>query len=177
MWCRCCYQVVMRLFEFWIDTKRQKWSNSKIVDGSLIIGYGIESSCQRIKHWNVICLVISPQLTYDDPSFWTWGFIHERPSWVSWARVLVLPVLELDLCSEHFRVIELCIGDGKVNPLEQMTHPTSPIVFLIVRVWPKNQNLGIFRKCDGSLITFPSLLPPLAGPSAWRPEFKRCNRC
>ena len=83
----------------------------KIVDGSLINGYGIENSCRRIKHLNVICLVISLQLTYDDPSFWTWGFIHERPSWVSWARVLVLPVLELDLRSEHFRVIELCIGD------------------------------------------------------------------
>ena len=49
-----------------------------------------------------------------------------------------------------------------------MTHPTSPIVFLIVRVRPKNQKLERFRKCE---ITFPSLLPPLSGPSALRPEF------
>ena len=78
------------------------------------------------------------ELTYDHPSSWLFFIVHERSSWVSWARIHWHPVfIFVHMGSEHLLVLVLVTRHRQVNlPQIWALSPaicidTEPVTFLL----------------------------------------------
>ena len=69
------------------------------------------------------------ELTYDNPSAWVFHLVHERSSWVPWARILIIAIFLLCQSSEHLVVLELVCWHSQVDPLQLWALQMCPLFF------------------------------------------------
>ena len=69
------------------------------------------------------------ELTYDHPSARVFHLVHERSSWVPWARILIIAIFLLCQSSEHLVVLELVRWHSQVDPLQLWALQMCPLFF------------------------------------------------